>query len=394
MTGPDRAAVSAALTAELVSERYGMGLRFRGRWARTRVCPFGAHAAAALAVSRDGRFRCHAHLVGGDLVQLAGAFEGLDRPADLPKLLEMLAEVAGVTGSRDDFGGSAPPPRRAPPPAEPLDARLERARSRAAWLWDRMWPLRAGGERPIPEVEYVRARGLDPDALYRAGEARLGPARISEAECIELAGPRDGGGANLHPIWTTYRAWVEDGFGVVLPVRHVDTGAIVDVRIRRVRPRRDDSPKIQGMLGGCSSHDGELVGCYGHPHDPPTTPTGAAIIVEGAFDYLTMREVALSLPRGAWVLGSVDAGQYAKVAAHAATWCADTGTPLLLVAQEDGPGGAAVRAVDQASVEAVHLGIVREQLRWLECGGHAKDVSAWWQRDRQSLIAAVAGALA
>jgi hypothetical protein len=387
----DRADVAAALTAETLSLRYGMNLRFRGRWARTRTCPWGDHATPHLAVSRDGRFRCFAHCVGGDLIQLAGAFEGLEHASDLPRLLTLLAEVAGVTPG-DDFGGGAPAPRPRPPApqVEELGGRIARATERAAWLWGRLAPLAGGGEITPRAVAYVAQRGLDPAELARSGEVRQGPAAIREAEAIEIAGPRYDGAPNLAPIWTIYRQWVEDGLGVALPCRHVETGAVVDVRLRRVLSARDDSPKIIGMLGGVTSHDGELVACYGHPHDPPTTPTSAVIVVEGAFDYLTTAIAGRALEHGAWVLGAVDAGQYPKVAAHAAAWCAETGAALVLVAQEDGPGGAAVRAVDAASVEAIHLGVTP---RWIECGAiGGKDLSAIWQRSPDVVRRAIAEA--
>lgn len=357
----DRDTVVGALAPHELCDHYGIALRWHGRWGRARRCPRTDHGTDAFAVSRDGRWHCHACDEGGDLLHLIAAAEQLDIRVDFPKVLEVAAAIAGI--STDGFGepDKPPPPKRAPPPPlEPLEQRIARAQKRAAWLWQRLQSIALDMSRPMigsAPRQYLKHRGIN-FARLPADEVRYTPAAISMSEAKE----RGGDLLTLFRMWT-YSDDVEVA-GIAIPVRHVETGALVDVRCRRIDP--GSGPKVIGMIGGVPHSEGELVGCYGHPH---ALAKRVVCVVEGLPDYLT----GVALWPDFDVLGAVDAASYPLVAAHAAAYCAQSGAQLVLVAQDDGPGRAADRAVDKAAARALRWQIMPE---WLECAPH-KDLNAW-----------------
>jgi hypothetical protein len=160
--------------------------------------------------------------------------------------------------------------------------------------------------------------------------------------------------------------------GLAIPVRAVDDGRLVDIRIRRFEPR-EGQPKIVGMLGGVTVGPPErgrvrtLVGCYGHPEHIDPGASNLVVVVEGALDYLT----ALCVWPEAQVLGAVDAGSLSLVARHAAMGLA--GFPnarILIVEQNDGEGAAADRSVNEdpnsAGKEAIRI-LGPKRVGWLFC---------------------------
>lgn len=356
-----------SLRADEVAAHYGITGAWRGRWMRSRRCPAADHHTDAMGLARDGHWHCHACDIGGDLLKLIAIAEGIDIRADFPKVLAVAAAIAGVDD--DDFGGASrppPPPRPAPPPIEPITKRLEAARRRAAWTWERMF-------EPERAVEaYLRSRCIDLAAVLARDELRATPLKVSR-DYINAHPSRD-----LEKLARMFAVP-----GVAVPVRSPQDGRLVDIRVRRYEPA-DGQPKVIGMLGGVVREGAELYGCYGKPHDIPGD-AAFVVVVEGLADYLT----ALTVWPNAAILGATDAGSYPLVAAHAAAALAERGDDgkLLLVEQTDEerigrdgkikPGAADLnlnRKLDAASKRAIAI-LGPQRVGWLGCEPH-KDLNA------------------
>lgn len=365
----DRDTVVAALRAEDVVAHLGIPGQWRGRWLRSRRCGAADHTSDAFGISAQGFFHCHACDTGGDLLKLIAIGAQLDIRNDFPAVLKLAAEIAGVSDAADDWGSiperPAPRPRPVAPPLPSLPERRETARKRAAWVWGRLWhhDELAGRNRDTGALIgsagdlYMKARGLDAAAIRAREDLRESPMRCTIEEAVKSA--------DLKSLKYTFGV-----AGLAVPVRDVEDGKLVDIRIRRYEPR-PDQPKIVGMLGGLTVGPAEpgrsrvLVGCYGHPEN---VDSDLVVVVEGALDYLT----ALAVWPNAQVLGAVDAGSLALVTAHAARRLAarDKESKILIVEQDDGAGAAADRSVNEdpnaATKVAVRiLGLKR--LEWLFC---------------------------
>lgn len=367
----DKAEILARLTAEHVANHYAIAGRWAGRWLRSRSCGSDYHATAAMGLAADGKWHCWSCDAGGDLLALVARCERLDVASDFGRVLEVAAQLAGVDLSLEvEFGAPTPAPPRKAPPAPPvieLRERLAKAQPRARWIWEHLGPMtarslswRSIGELPPRAAANVRSLGF----VWSADE-------IGKFDRESLPSSVAPDKASSRSIWSTYCR--DPGYAIA--VRHVETGALVDVRARYFEPK-PDAPKILGMLGGvCSDarRDGgaDLVGCYGWPH---ALEADQVVVVEGWADYLTACE---RWPR-ADVLGAVDAGQYPLVASFAARHLAERGDDglLVLVAQNDakrpdGTPGAADRAVNLASKRAINL-LGPPRVRWIECSAYSE----------------------
>ena len=351
----DKDAVISRLTPDAVAAQYGVLGRWSGRWLRSKRCPASTHGTDAFGLSRDGKWHCHAcDEGGGDLLSLVAAFEGLDCRNDFPAVLEVAAAIAGVD-VEEDFEAAPRKPTHRPAPAStiaPLAQRVEVAVARAAWIWNL---LDSNLERVRRAIGW---RGIDLTPKTEREVRLLGFLRQPTMD-PEM-------GRVVHRIFASSPGW-----GIA--VRHIEMGALCDVRARRFEPAEGE-PKILGMPGSVtvdSRRDGgaDLVACYGRPHE-----LGAATVVvaEGWADYLT---AAWRWP-AADVLGSVDAGQYPLVAGFAARYLAERGGGrLVLVVQDDtrepdfgevAREGAAEKAVNLASKRAIAL-LGPEAVSWIEC---------------------------
>lgn len=323
----DRSTVVAALRTEDVIAHFQIAGQWRGRWLRSRRCGVADHDGEAFGIARDGHWHCHACSSGGDLLRLIALGHKLDLQRDFPRILEIAAGIAGVEDT-ESFGGSAPhkPVERAPlAPVAPLHERVALAKRRAAWVWDRL-VRREETPRSCADLYLAGDRKLDHVAIRKLEELRETPLRGADL----LSSPSE----DLKRLTAAFAAP-----GLAIPVRAVDDGRLVDVRIRRYEPR-EGQPKIIGMLGGVTTHQPDrggvrqLIGCYGHPECIDPGPSLLVVVCEGALDYLT----ALQVWPDAQVLSAVDAGSMGLVAAHAAHELANyPGARLLLVEQADQP---------------------------------------------------------
>jgi len=366
----DRDRVLAALTPEDVLAHLQIEGKWHGNWFRSQRCAeIDDHRGDPFAMSRAGKWKCHACDRSGDLLALLAIGEGLRIREDFPKVLELAAGLAQVELKSDDFFGGAPlvPPRRPRPkmaPLPPLEDRVALARRRAVWTWDRLHD-----NTRLPEM-YLRARGLDPMAVLAREELRSTPLRMPR--------PADDAAPDLRTLWWTMGTR-RGTLSIVAPVRYAVDGSLVDLRARRVEPE-PDQPKIIGLIGGVTESPAErgkpqqLIGCYGNPH---LVDADLVVIVEGMLDYLT----ALMLWPEACVLGAVHAGSLSLVTAHAAEALAarDNTSKLLIVEQHDPPrrtktgrvvSGAADAAINEdpnaAAKEALRL-LGPARVGWLFC---------------------------
>lgn len=375
--------VVAALRAEDVAHHLGITGQWRGRWMHARRCGETDHGSDAFAISRDGKWHCHSCDKGGDLLRLIALGEGIDIKTDFPRVLEVAAGIAGIEDP-DDFTSSsrrpAPKPRPAPPVLPPLPERIATAKKRAAWVWERL----SDDERTVSS--YLRSRGLKFSADGVSVDQRVVPGvRIGhgrediKATPLQIQPPPPDASADLRTLWWTF-GMQPGARAIVVPVRAVDDGRMVDLRARRLSPL-EGQPKIIGMVGGVTSSPAErgqtrrLIGCYGRPHD---IDSDHVIVVEGLMDYLT----ALAVWPNAQVLGAVEAGSLALVSGHAAAALAAAGGSgrLTIVEQDDKPrlnkagemiAGAADRSVNEdpnaATKVAVRL-LGPRRVGWLFCG--------------------------
>lgn len=367
----DKSTVLAALTPEAVLQHFSIPGQWRGRWLRSRRCAQGDHDTDAFGICRSGHWHCHAHDSGGDLLRLVATGHGLDPRTDFQHTLELAAAIAGVTDD-ESFGGSdaasKPVPRASLPPIPPLEERVALAKRRAAWVWDRLL-RREETPRSTADLYLAHERKLDPVGIRKLEDLRETPLRVT---------------SGMQQMNEDYRRFVRSFSvpGVALPVRAVDDGSLVDIRIRRYEPREGQS-KIVGMLGGVTVGPADrggvrqLVGCYGQPACLDPGPSKLVVVVEGALDYLT----ALGLWPDAQVLGAVDAGCMGLVAGHAARGLASyPGAQLLIVEQADPPRpqadgimklGSGDRSVNE-DVNAATKVAVRilgpRRVGWLFCG--------------------------
>jgi hypothetical protein len=329
--------VVAALTAEEVVRHLGIKGTWRGRWMRSRRCGETDHDSLAFGIARDGHWHCHSCDKGGDLLMLLALSEGLSAKDDFPKVLELAAGIAGVEASPGGdlfgLGPTRPTPRPRPemPELPPLAERVALAKRRAAWAWERLQPSDSG----IAHA-YLKSRGLDPAVVLSREPVRSTPLSISK----ELRAQIDERAPNVSPelrtLWWTMGTR-KGTLSIVFPVRSSVDGALVDLRARRLEPA-EGQPKIIGMVGGVTEAPAErgktrqLIGCYGHPH---AIDADHVVLVEGALDYAT----ALQVWPEAQVVGAVNAGSLALVAAHVAAALAsrDSTSRLTIVEQCDPP---------------------------------------------------------
>lgn len=374
----DRSTVLAALRVEDVLQHFQISGQWRGRWLRSRRCAQTDHPTDAFGISREGRHHCWACDTGGDLLRLVAIGHGLDPRTDFQAVLALAAEIAGIQDD-DSFGGSDAASKAVPraplPPIPPLAERVELAKRRAAWVWDRL-VRREETPRSAADLYLAHERKLDPTGIRNLEDLRETPLRvITDME---------------HSSDLTRMVRSFSVPGVALPVRAVDDGHLVDIRIRRYEPR-EGQPKIVGMLGGVTVGPADrggtrsLVGCYGHPECLDPGPSKLVVIVEGALDYLT----ALNVWPDAQTLGAVDAGCMGLVAGHAARQLASyPGARLLIVEQADPPReqtdgtlklGSGDRSVNE-DVNAATKVAIRilgpKRVGWLFCGATLTDPAA------------------
>ncbi|HEY6114474.1 MAG TPA: hypothetical protein VI172_00815 [Candidatus Dormibacteraeota bacterium] len=367
----DKSAVIASLTVDAVLQHFQIAGAWRGHWLRSRRCAKADHSDDAFGIKRDGHWHCWSCNEGGDLLRLVAFGHGIDPRTDFQRALELAAEIARVQDD-ESFGGTEPRKpvvRPALPPIAPLPERIALAKRRAAWVWDRL-VRREETPRSAADGYLAHERRLDPTGLRKLEDLRETPLRVAPQEI-----------ARSEDMARFVRSFSVPG--IALPVRAVDDGQLVDVRIRRYEPR-EGQPKIVGMLGGVTvgapDRGGvrQLVGCYGHPECIDPGPSLLVVVVEGAVDYLT----ALNVWPDAQVLGAVDAGSMSLVVGHVARGLASyPGANLLIVEQADPPRmqqdgttklGSGDRSINE-DVNAATKVAVRilgpKRVGWLFCGG-------------------------
>lgn len=362
----DRSAVLEALRAEDVVQHYSIPGRWQGRWLRSTRCTTADHTSEAFGIARDGHWHCWACDKGGDILKLIAVAEGLDMRADFSRILDAAGKIAGLD---EGFGGRVRPDRPPLPPVASLSERIKTARKRAAWVWGRLIEDFGAGDRRSISCLYLEDRKVDAMAASLIDPWRQTPMRCTMEEVARSGDMKA-------------QAYLFAAPGIAVPVRHVVDGELVDVRVRRFEPR-DGQPKIVGMLGGVTAGPAEggrprqLIGCYGHPEVIDPGPSRLVVVVEGLMDYLT----ALCAWPAAQILGAVEAGSLALVAAHAARGLSDyPGGRLIIVEQADpdrilndgavvaGAADAAVNEDPNAASKVAMRIMGPKRVGWLFCG--------------------------
>lgn len=312
----DRDAVVAALRPADVIARFALAGKRIGDEFRTRVCPTcGARSRAdAVAINMTtGRWRDHAHSCSGDLLGLVAGLLGCDVRRDFERVLQVAADIAGITGERDDAAIARALSERRQREREASDARL-RERIEAMRAAGRVWR----GLRDTSELGagYLRhSRGLDARKLESRGLVRY-----------------------WHDGSPAVALWSSDG-----SIRNVVRRCIVgDI-------------KVKG-LPGCPT-SGTLVMPVSSYHPDPLI-----VLTEGVADTLT---ACLAWP-DALVIGAHGAAEMPNVALGAARRCRRYGrVDLLIVAHNDprtsngSPGVGRARADEAAATARAEGAAVR-----------------------------------
>lgn len=305
----DKDDVLAALSVESVLDFYAVEVDHRGRWLRGRTCPgCGEHKRGreAFAVEVEaGRFKCHKCGAGGDLLDLVALCEGLDPRRDFPRVVEMAAQIAGVSAPLPDAERERRREERRVAAEARRRAEAQRradAEARAPGVWESLRRDDARGRA------YLRSRMLE----TVAGEVRY----TERSVCLRLRQ--------------------------------------LDGRVTNIVGRRFDGaePKIRG-ISGCRT-----FGTFGDLRKLAAT-SGPIVLVEGFGDYLSGRVL--------WperlIIGAHGAGNLPGLAEGLAPSCIERG--LVIVPHLDDVG---LRRSDEAIASLVRGGVRADQVEILDVG--------------------------
>ena len=300
-------AITAALTPSAVLEHAGIKYQRRGAELRTRQCPAcGQRNRDAVSINATtGLWCCHRCGVRGDVFALVGGLAGVDVARNYPRVLELAAEIAGITTS----AGSDPGVVRRLDERRRLDEQ-RRARDdaeRAAAIAGMPTKWEALDRRSLVGERYLLSRGDDPTELRRRDAVRFSP-----------------------------------GGDLAVALRDLESGAIVGIQYRRL----EGEPKLISEKGS------RLAGAalFGKPSDIDPDGVDVAVIVEGLADTLA---AVLMFPSCA-VFGAPGAGQMARIASAVAPRVAAARGWLMLTADNDKTG---IAAASDAVVEAAKAGL-------------------------------------
>jgi len=273
----------------------------------------------------------------GDAFDLVAAYAGLDARRDFPRVLELAAQIAGVT-----------------PDSDPAELERIRAEHRAA---------REARERRAA-VERARGEAMVPalwDALARChlrGERYLTGRGLGLAELLQLG-----------DVVRFYR----DGSPAVL-IHDLETGAPINI----IRRQINREPKILSLdLGDVLGTDG-VVGTFstlgtlaGRVTDIDPDGVDVAVLVEGLIDSLA---ALLAFPTCA-IVGANGWYMMPRVAAAIAPRLVAAHGWLLVAVDDDEQGVAGAGDAIRAAVDA---GLVlRKSVRAIELGAHHDLADAW-----------------
>ena len=352
----DRDQIVAALSPRAVLDRFGIEGRATGRELRTGVCPTCGPRSRRDAVAINlgtGMWDCKVTGCSGDVFALVAGLAGLDARRDFPKVLELAADIAGVSIATDPEAAQRIADRRRVEAARMQADQEARAAARATMpaKWAALATRHADGEA------YLAGRGIDAAALRRHGDV----VRYS------LTGEP------------------------AVALRDLATGAITGVQYRCLAGDRKLRCEPGSQLAGAALHGrvGEIaLGGEGG--------VDVAVLVEGLADTL----VAVLTWPGCAIFGA-PAGELERVATAVAPRIAACRGWLLVSVDNDRTG---VDKATDAVVAAVHHGLVlaplgaglngRGEVRLVRLGEHHDLADAHRAGWRWSWPSAAAGAIA
>jgi hypothetical protein len=325
----DVADVRDALVPEQVINHYGLQAKRRGSQFRLQQCPRCQEKSQREAIAIDaksGHWLHHGHEraaggeCSGDLIDLVAACEQLSTKSQFSQVLEIAAQIAGVTHVSDVERDL----RRA---QAQESARLEAlrdaqsmidARDTAGLAWSEL------ARRDLKGEQYLVSRGLDAHELVVRDAVRFSP------------------------------------IGVVVAIRDADGFPTSTATRRYVGEPKVLALKAHSTRGTMIDSLADIV------HSKPV------VLVEGVADALTAR---LAWP-DATILGANGAGNLPKIAEQAIMRIKLASTSLLLVPHDDDPG---IRAATEAGRIAIAAGLELEQQLFV-VALPAKDLNAAWSQ--------------
>jgi hypothetical protein len=342
----DKADVNAALDVRAILERFGAQYRGNQRERRIAMCP----------VCRDQKRRGNESVVvnfdsgewfhhggtpqcrGSDKLALVAAFAGLDTSREFPRVLELAAQLAGI--STDTDPGELARMRAAHDAArEARDRRAAEERARGEVMVPSLWA--ALSTRHPRGERYLAGRGLAPAALRSRGDMVR---------------------------------YYSDGSPAVL-LHDLDTGRPINIVRRQIdgKPSKVLSLSLARVLrcddvAGGFSTEGTLIGRVSD-----IDPEGAdvAILTEGVTDSLA---ALLAFPTCV-VIGANGCDMMPAVASAVAPRLVAARGCLLITVDDDEQG---VEGAGDAMRAAVDAGLVlRKSVRAIELGAHHDLADAW-----------------
>ena len=315
------------LRAAAVLERFGIDSRRSGAELRTALCPTcGARSRPDTVCSNTstGMWCCKAHQCKGDVFALVAGYSGLDIKREFGRVLEVAAEIAGVTAQHD----------------HELEQRLAMQR------------------RQLDEQ-----RKHD-DAARAAARSRM-PSVWASLEIRSLVGERylDGRGITSRPLRERGRLRFSNRGEPAVPLYDLATGELVGIQYRCL-----DGDKKLRCEPGSQVAGSALAGRVG---ELDTLGVDVAVLVEGLADSLAAQ---LAFP-GCAVFGASGAEQMARIAMAVAPRIVELRGWLLVVTDDDEAGLTNAEKAVRAA-RAVGLQLDRDLLL-VDVGNHHDLADAW-----------------
>lgn len=310
---------------ERVLEYHGIKFRRRGDNLRTHECPTCGHRTrdAVRVSTATGAWRCCAHDCHGDVFALVGGYAGIDCKRDFRRVVDHAAQILGI-GATLDVETRLRIEQRQREHAERLareNARRDAERGRMPARWEALARCSLVGER------YLLGRGIGTSGLRDV------------VRYTELGEPS-------------------------LPLRDLETGAIVGIQRRRVDGGEPKSPSLWA-----SKHVGTTL--HGQLTDLAEDGVDVAVVVEGLIDTLVAR---LAFP-GCAVFGAPGATALGEITGPIARRVRACRGMLFVVPHDDDAGvTAGIAAVLGARAEGLELG---RDLLVVDIGEHKDLADAW-----------------
>lgn len=290
-----------------VLDRYGVEYQDRAAELRTRLCPeCGQRSRPSVSISTEtGLWIDFAHGCHGDILALVAGYGGLDIRSEFPRVLELGAEIAGLSPVEADLERHRPTAERHRAPngdRNPEEAKRAALRASMPERWAALAHRDDVGERFLVE------RGLDPEGLCARGDV----VRYSSSGDPAMA------------------------------LRDLANGQIVGIQYRCLDGGRKLTCEFGSKVKGAA--------LWGRRADLDPDGVDVAVLVEGFADTLAAH---LQWP-GCAIFGAPGADQLPRIASAVARRVVEVRGWLLIAVDDDEAG---VNQAAKAIVAAVDAGL-------------------------------------